>query len=96
MTRKQDPTAASKYDLGEVLRQVRERRGLSQRAAAFETGIQPSTVNRAERGEGSLRLATLQAYLAGLDCSLELTIRDRETDEVIGMALLPPSDRMRT
>ncbi len=92
MTKEHDPAPATGTNLGEVLRQVRERQGLSQRAAAFETGIQPSTVNRAERGEGSLRLATLQAYLAGLGCTLEMTIRERRTGEVIGSAFLPSSD----
>ncbi len=93
MKRKQDDACPSGDDLGELLRRVRERWGLSKRAAAFETGIQPSTVTRAERGEGSLRLATLQEYLDGLGCTLELTVRERQTGEVIGTILLPPSGR---
>ena len=95
MSKEQNFAATSGHDLGEVLRRVRERRGLSQRAAAFEAGIQPSTVNRAERGEGSLRLATLREYLAGLGCTIELTVRENQTGEVIGTVLLPPSERTR-
>ncbi len=95
MKSEQDHADTSGDDLGEVLRQVRARRGLSQRAAAFETGIQPSTVNRAEQGEGSLRLATLQAYLNGLGYTLELAIRQRQSGEVIGSVLLPPQEPTR-
>ena len=73
--------AGAALDLAIFLYRVRERKGLSQSAAARLAGLQQQAVSRLEHGDGSPRLETIQKYLDALGYSLELRAVDPRTGE---------------
>jgi transcriptional regulator with XRE-family HTH domain len=64
--------------LGSVLHDLRQSRGLSQRALAGRCGLSQSTISRLENGlaEG-VRVAWIARLLAGLDTTVPLMLDDR-------------------
>ena len=76
-------------DLGTLMRFAREWRGLSQTAAAGQTGVQPETIRRVEAATSNVGLGTLQRYLGGLDFCFELVLKDQTTGEELGRVSLP-------
>lgn len=65
----------SRSTAGEVVRERRERLGLSQRAAARSCGIPQSMLSRIESGETQPSIETLQRVLRGLGADLHLEAR---------------------
>ncbi|GAA3377524.1 hypothetical protein GCM10020367_53520 [Streptomyces sannanensis] len=59
-------------DVAPFLRQLREARGLSQRALAARLGVSQARVARLESGTNSPQLDTLAAYVAALGGTLSL------------------------
>jgi transcriptional regulator with XRE-family HTH domain len=70
-------------DLSIFLYRAREKKSLSQSAAAKLAGLQQQAVNRLEHPDGSPRLETVQRYLKALGYSLELRAIDIETGESV-------------
>jgi len=68
--------AISAASLGQILKGVRKKKGLSQSEAGSLVGIDQPTLSKIERGESNVRIDTLFRLLAALD--LELFIRPRE------------------
>lgn len=77
------PIAEAALDLAIMLYRARDKRGLSQTAAAELAGFHQQTVSRLERAGGQPQLNTLQRYLYALGYTLELNLVDNETGETI-------------
>jgi transcriptional regulator with XRE-family HTH domain len=73
-----------------LLHRTRERRGLSQVAAAELAGLHQQAVSRFEHPGANPHLETVQAYLGALGYALELKAIDVETGEVAAEVILPP------
>lgn len=74
-------------DLGARLAVVRRDRGLSQEQVAETVGVDPQTIQRAERGRTSLSLARLNDIATALD--LPLSELFKSEDEAIPEGQLP-------
>lgn len=86
--------AEAAIDVAILLYRARERRGLSQAAAAKLAGLQQQAVSRFEQPDANPRLETIQEYLGALGYALELTAIDVETGEKTAKVVLtPPSVR---
>lgn len=85
--------ADAALDLATVLYHARKSRGLSQRAAAQQAGVQQQAISRWERAHPNMQLDTLQRYLNALGYTLDLVVRDNETGKVLSSMPLPPSAR---
>ncbi len=81
--------AESAIDIAILLYRVRERRGLSQAAAAELAGLHQQAISRFERPSANPKLETVQAYLGALGYALELKAIDVETGEVAADVTLP-------
>src|SRR3954454_17117358 len=58
------------FQLGEVLRELREKRGLSVRTVAAVAGFSPSFISQVESGQASPSIASLEKIAACLDLTL--------------------------
>lgn len=58
------------YQVGELLRELRERRGLSVRTMASNAGFSPSFISQVENGQASPSIASLEKLAACLDITL--------------------------
>ncbi|TIC88247.1 helix-turn-helix transcriptional regulator [Nocardioides sp. GY 10113] len=67
--------------VGDLVRERRNRLGLSQRAAARSCGIPQSMLSRIESGETQPSVATLQRILDGLGAELHLELRSTAAGE---------------
>jgi len=56
--------------LGEAIRQLRQKRGLTQEDLAHKAGITTGTLSLIERGHANPTWATIKEIAAGLDVSL--------------------------
>lgn len=56
--------------LGKAIRQLREKRGLTQEAVAHETGVTASTFGLIERGQSNPTWATVEDIAAALGVSM--------------------------
>jgi DNA-binding XRE family transcriptional regulator len=83
--------AALALDLAHILYEARQERGLTQAAAATKAGIHQQAVSRLEKAVGNARLSTLQRYLDALGYSIDITIKDAATGQIIGQATLQTS-----
>jgi DNA-binding XRE family transcriptional regulator len=83
--------AEAAIDIAILLYRARERRGLSQAAAAKLAGLQQQAVSRFEQPDANPRLETIQEYLGALGYALELTAIDIETGEKTAKVLLTPT-----
>lgn len=89
---RRDLTAAeAAIDIAILLFRARERRGLSQTAAARLAGLQQQAVSRFEHPTANPQLESVQAYLGALGYALELKAIDVETGEVAAEVMLPPT-----
>ena len=70
------PTKSDRPAIGEVIRQLRQARGLSQAAVAKRAGLHTNTVAFIERGERGTQITweTVEAIARGLD----LTMSERD------------------
>lgn len=66
MTRAGEPQPA----LGAAVKQLRERRGATQEALAYEAGITTGTLSQLERGISNPSWGTLKAVARALDVSM--------------------------
>jgi DNA-binding XRE family transcriptional regulator len=82
--------AEAAIDIAILLYRARERRGLSQAAAAKLAGLQQQAVSRFERPDTNPRLETIHEYLGALGYALELTAIDVQTGEKAAKVVLPP------
>jgi len=72
------PTREALVVLGEVLRDLRGERGLSQRALAGRCGLSQSTISRLETGKAEgVRVAWIARLLAGLDTQVRAAPDER-------------------
>jgi transcriptional regulator with XRE-family HTH domain len=71
------PTEAT-IQTGMLLRQARERAGISQRELAERLGCTQPAVSQAEAGGASLSIATLRRFADALGCDIELAIVSRD------------------
>lgn len=62
-------------DIGEALRQARERKGFSQRELSAKAGVRQAQISQVENGAIDLRLSSLIALARALDLELELVPR---------------------
>ena len=83
--------AGEALDLVQLLYLAREERGLSQKAAAQQAGLHQQAVSRLEHAVGNTQLATLQRYLAALGYSIDITVKDIQTGDIVGQATLTAS-----
>jgi transcriptional regulator with XRE-family HTH domain len=58
------------YHVGELLRELREKRGLSVRTLAGNAGFSPSFISQVENGQASPSIASLEKLAACLDITL--------------------------
>jgi len=56
--------------LGKAIRQLREKRGTTQEALAFEAGVTTGTLSLIERGQSNPAWGTVKAVAAALDVSI--------------------------
>jgi DNA-binding phage protein len=82
-------TAEMAVDIAALLHRVRTARGLSQAEAAKCAGLHQQAVSRLERPHGSMRLDTLQVYLAALGYGLEINVVERSNGEVAASVAAP-------
>lgn len=81
--------AEAALDIAILLYRARERRGLSQAAAAELAGLQQQAISRFEHPSANPKLETVQAYLGALGYALELKAIDIETGEIAAEVTLP-------
>jgi ribosome-binding protein aMBF1 (putative translation factor) len=79
--RKRDPEFAHEYDLGYehfklgvVLRQARERAGLTQEEVARRMETRKSAISRIENHAEDIKLSTLERFAAAIGVDLKLRI----------------------
>src|SRR4051794_15994886 len=73
--------AEAAIDIAILLHRARERRGLSQAAAARQAGLQQQAISRLERPSANPQLDTVRAYLSALGYGVQLNVIDLETGE---------------
>ena len=61
-----------------LLRQARERAGLTQRELARRLGCTQPAISQAEAGHANLSVVTLQRFADALGCDIELAIVDKD------------------
>lgn len=81
-------------DPGELLRQVRRRKKISQTELADLAGTTQSAISRLEKGQRSPTVRQLAKLLAAMDEDLDLVVRERRPDQ--GGSGLEIFDRGRT
>jgi transcriptional regulator with XRE-family HTH domain len=80
-------------NVGEWIRRIRVRKGLSQRALALESGLSANAISRIERGESSPTVTSLHRIAA----ALEVPIVDFfETGTQLSKVLVRKGERLRT
>jgi|SRR6185295_4740788 len=67
-------------DAGEVVRQARQRSGLSQRRLALRAGTDQAAISRIERGDTSPTVETLERLLTAMGERVSLQPRPLERD----------------
>lgn len=75
--------ARSPDQLGAHIKNIRQRRGLSQADLAGLAGTRQETVSIIERGHHGAKLSTILDLLMALDMDLTLTPRPRSSDREI-------------
>lgn len=75
--------ADAALDLAILLHHARMARGLTQTAAARQTGVKQQAISRWENTHPNMKLDTLQSYLEALGYKLDVVIRDIETGEIL-------------
>lgn len=75
-------------DLAAILYHARQERGLSQTAVANKAGLRQQSVSRLEKAVGVVQLGTLQKYLGALGYTIDITVKDTATGEIVGQTTL--------
>ena len=88
--------AEAAIDIAIRLHRARERRGLSQAAAARQAGLQQQAVSRFESPSANPQLDTVRTYLNALGYGVQLNVIDLETGEAAFSLQLPPARSRRT
>ncbi len=88
--------AEAAIDIAILLHRARERRGLSQAAAARQAGLQQQAVSRFESPSANPQLDTVRTYLSALGYGVQLNVIDLETGEAAFSLQLPPARSRRT
>ena len=70
-------------DLARMLYHAREHRQITQSEAARLADMKQQAISRLEQPGANVQLATLQRYLSALGYTLELTLRERATDDIV-------------
>lgn len=73
--RRRKPSRVIPRKLGKRIRELREKKGLSQAALARASGLWPDYLGRMERGGTNLRLSTLLKIAGSLDISVQRLFR---------------------
>lgn len=63
--------------IGEEIRKKREGLKLSQFGLAKKSNVTPATISNCELNKYSPTLETLQAIANGLDCDIEITLKEK-------------------
>jgi HTH-type transcriptional regulator/antitoxin HipB len=63
------------FKIGAILRQAREKAGLTQEEVAQLLATKKSAISRIENSAGTIRLSTLERYARALGCQLSLELR---------------------
>ncbi len=84
--------ADAAIDVAILLHRARERRGLSQAAAAELAGLRQQAVSRLEQPAVNPHLGTIQSYLSALGYGLEFRVIDLASGEAVEDAILAPSE----
>jgi transcriptional regulator with XRE-family HTH domain len=87
--------AETAIDIAILLHRARELRGLTQAAAAAQTGLRQQAISRFEQPHANPQLGTLQKYLSALGYALEITVVDPETGNKPASVTLPPQPSKR-
>jgi DNA-binding phage protein len=85
--------AEAAIDIAILLNRARQRRGLTQQAAADLAGLHQQAVSRFESPDANPRLDSIQTYLGALGFRLEMNIVDITTGEVAASTALAPAAR---
>jgi transcriptional regulator with XRE-family HTH domain len=64
------PSQRPQHALGRAIRQIREKRGLTQEAVAHEAGVTTSTYGLIERGQSNPTWATVEDIASALEVSM--------------------------
>ena len=71
--------ARNSRQIGQIIRENRKQRGLSQRELGQLAGFQQETISRIETGKNRIKLQTLLVVLAVLDLELRISPRTQVT-----------------
>ncbi|HEX8958236.1 MAG TPA: helix-turn-helix transcriptional regulator [Solirubrobacterales bacterium] len=86
-------------NLGELLRQARERHGLSQRRLALRAGTSQDAISRIERGVESPTFERFAQLMLAIGERLQLTAEPLEApvsaEDLAAAAAMTPSERLR-
>lgn len=75
-------------DLARVLHHAREHRKITQSEAAQLANMRQQAISRLEQPGANIQIETLQRYLTALGYTLELTIREQATDDIVDQVRL--------
>ena len=73
-----DIKARTAKQIGEALRRIRKRKGMTQKDVSARTNLRVATISSLENGDAGTQLRTVMAVLTALD--LEFIIQDRGAD----------------
>lgn len=76
---------AEKYEFGEKLREVRERRGMTMKEVAEKAGVSESLVSQIERNKVSPAIDTLLGLVEALGIDIEFLFRDFKRDRSVNL-----------
>jgi DNA-binding XRE family transcriptional regulator len=88
--------ADAALDVALLLYRARDKRGLSQAAAAKLAGLHQQAVSRFEQPQANVRLDTVRRYLGALGYTVEIAVRETKTGRVLGRVALPAVGRTAT
>lgn len=73
-------TGYTDFKVGALLRQAREKAGLTQEQVAERLATKKSSISRIENSAGSIRLSTLERYARAIGWDLSLDLRPPQKD----------------
>jgi transcriptional regulator with XRE-family HTH domain len=68
------------FKVGALLRQAREKAGLTQEQVAERLDTKKSSISRIENSSGSIRLSTIERYARAIGWQVNLELRPRRKD----------------
>src|SRR5439155_2862935 len=85
-------TTSAQIQVGELLRRIREKRGVSLRTLADKSGFSPSFISQVENGQASPSIASLEKIVGALDVTL---VQFFQAGELRSSAVVPVAQRPR-